>query len=242
MPTESAARPLSKTEFVIETVAGWVDAQRYAPGDLLPNEAELCRELSVSRSILREGLRTLANRGLLAIQQGHGTRVCRPSATISQQSLATFIHAHQIPYEKLMEVRRPMEREIARLAAMHRRDEHLAAMADAVDRLCIHADALAACVQADMEFHQTLVDATDNPIFVIVSRSIFQMLQRGKTLTFPHAGAANVAREHRAILDAVRDRDADRAVRCIETHLASAWNDWTQVQKHHETALQEKMQ
>lgn len=239
MPTEPAHRPLSKTEFVIETVAEWIDAGRYAPGSLLPNEAELCRELAVSRSILREALRALANRGLLAIQQGRGTTVCRPSATISQESLATFIQSHQIPYEKLMEVRRPMEREVAKLAAVHRRDEHLAAMGDAVDRLRQFPDDLAACVQADMDFHQTLVDATDNPIFVIVSRSIHQMLHRGKTLTFPHAGAANVAREHGAILDAVRDRDVDRAVQCVETHLASAWNDWTQVKKHNETTLQE---
>ncbi len=220
--------PQSKTDLVVAKITESIVGGEYRPGEFLPNEEGLCRSLGVSRSILREATRVLAYRGLLEIRQGRGTVVRIPKQDVSEESLSIFLRANRVSFERLMEVRMPIEIEIARLAALRRREEHLSAMRELLRRMAENPTDLKASVEADGDFHQALVKATDNPLVGIILNSVVQFLRESRTLTIGFAGFEKAIREHTAIYNAVKAKDAAQAARCMEKHMMSTWKDLKQ--------------
>jgi DNA-binding FadR family transcriptional regulator len=226
-------RSSSKTDLVVEKITESIMAGEFGPGEFLPNEEGLCRDLGVSRSILREATRVLAYRGLLEIRQGRGTVVRVPRREVSEESLSIFMRTNRVSYARLMEVRRPVEIEIARLAAGRRDETHLAAMRESMEKMARPGKDfnLAACVRADGEFHQALLKATDNPLVEIIINSVLHFLHESRMLTLRVAGFEKATREHRAIYEAVKAKDAELAATCMEKHMASTWSDLMQVKR-----------
>jgi len=222
--------PQSKTDLVVAKITESIVTGEFLPGEFLPNEEGLCQKLGVSRSILREATRVLSYRGLLEIRQGRGTVVRIPKQDVSEESLSIYLRANRVSFERLMEVRTPIEIEIALLAATRRREEHLETLQGLLRKMaqCAKDKNLAASVQVDGDFHQTLVKATDNPLVGIIINSVLQFLQESRTLTIGYAGFEKAITEHTAIFDAVKAKDAAGAAECMEKHMMSTWKDLRQ--------------
>jgi DNA-binding FadR family transcriptional regulator len=199
---------------VADALCGMLRSGSYRVGDRLPSEHELGAELGVSRSTVREAVRELSSLGVLEIRHGRGTFVhsLRPDLLLRGDSLLE--HPNDRIREELLEVRGIVEPEAAALAAMRATDEEIERLRYDVERL---AEAIGRGIvpPEDLGFHLDLVRATHNAALWRVSGAIISFYQWDG-----HLPTEQDVIDHRAIYEAVRDRDAARARQAMHDHLA----------------------
>lgn len=212
----------SRTEMVIERITEFIFSGQYSVGEILPPEKRLCEMFGISRSIMREAVKVLAAKGLLEVKQGSGTVVCLPKEEVPEKALMTYMAAHSVSLAQLMEVRAPLEIAIAKLAASGRTNDHLQRMEATFETLAVEGQSLDVYTDADVAFHQSLVDASGNHIFKIIVNSIIQFLEMSRRLTIHHFGLDIVIKGHEQVFKAVVDKDPNAAAKAMEAHMTSA--------------------
>ena len=198
---------------VIEHFSEAIASEIYAIGARLPTEHELMEELGVGRSTLREAIRVLAHNGIVEVRQGDGTYV--RSLPASVEPLAQRLRRARVG--EVQEVRRTLELEIARLAAMrHRKVDlkhisgHLKERGKALKR-----HDMAALLDADIAFHCALADATGNEVLSDLYRTFALSLREALTTLWDAAehDQSRIAALHEMLFDAVSARDAGAAAK-----------------------------
>ncbi len=204
---------------VVERIEHLILSQQLAPGDRLPAERELCSQLEVSRSVVREAIGRLQSLGRLVSQHGSGTRVAEPTGRQVSSGYAWLLKHEAVRLEDLGAVRLPLETAIAEQAALYRTPEHLAELARTQTVLGDKSQSLTAQIAADVRFHEVLAEATGNPIFRLILAPIQELLIESRRRTLKQFGA-NVAFEHHAdILKAVAEQKPEKAVAAMHKHL-----------------------
>ena len=211
--------PRSLVNEATESLRCYVLDGHLASGDEFPSQGQLCEELGVSRSVIREAMKTLQSQGLIEISQGRLPRVLPAEPTAVIDTLGMLMRRSDISLLQLVEVRRPLELEIAELAARRAEQKHIAELRESVDALH-HADDLATQVSADVRFHKTLADASGNPLFGIVLDVFAQLLHESRRRTLAQSGKNVALSYHRRILSAVEERDAVKARDLMSKHMA----------------------
>ena len=195
------------------------------PGDKLPAERELAERFHVSRTVVREAIRSLSARGLVQVRQGHGTTVSSPTIKSVSQPLSLLLRGnhHELDHKKVLEVRRTLEVEIAGLAAMRRTSKDLDALEQILeDRTGAKTDQ-GEFVEWDVAFHAALARATQNELFSVLLDSLAAVLREVREVGFTVAGTPERAYMfHRRILDEVSAGSAAGARRAMEEHLAES--------------------
>lgn len=192
------------------------------PGDKLPPERELATRFQVSRTVVREAIRSLAARGLVAVRQGSGTTVSAPSVDSVTQPLTLLLRANrgELDCAKVIEVRRVLEIEIAGVAAVRRTSQNLDAMELILeDRAGAKADPKA-FAEWDMAFHLALARSTQNELFLLLLDSIAGVMRQVREVGFQVPGTPERAYLfHRKILDQVTKGSTEGARRAMREHL-----------------------
>lgn len=195
-------------------------------GDRLPGERELARRLEVSRPILREALKLLEERGLIAARHGGGTYVADIVGTVFTQPMAELVAKHRKATVDYMEYRREIEGIAAEWAALRATEEDhallsgiLAAMEEAHGRENFEEEA-----RLDIEFHNAVGDCAHNVILLHTLRSCYRLLADGvffnRTMIYALPGVrADLLSQHRAIHDAVLAGDGIAARKAARAHI-----------------------
>jgi len=196
-------------------------------GDQLPAERELAEQFAVSRTAVREAVKALREKGLVEIRPGRGTFINNGMQSAARQSLSLLMKFESTEgYTSLEEVREILEPEIAALAATRISDEDIAAMSEAVaimDTALENADIF---VEADLDFHLALAEATRNPIIPILMDSIIDLLiEQRKLIGLVSGGLARGQYHHKKILTAVIQRDPQAARKAMQIHLQQVRED-----------------
>jgi DNA-binding FadR family transcriptional regulator len=194
---------------------------KLAPGDALPSERDISAALGVSRTVVREAIGRLSSLGLVRSVHGSGTRVEAPSDKPITAGYRRLLRQGEVDLSHLAAVRLPLETAIAGLAARHRTPEHLERLARTQDVLGNPRRTLEAQVQADLEFHAILAEASGNPLFGIVLAPIQELLIASRRRTLGRHGAELAHGHHTAILKAVEAGDAEAATRAMHAHILS---------------------
>lgn len=188
----------------------------WAVGQRLPSETDLAAELGIGRSSVREAVRLLARDGLLDVRHGVGTFVAEGAGEPALDQLLRRARALEV-----LEVRRALEMEAARLAADRARAEDLAdirrQVADRHARQVGDADAF---VTADLEFHRSVVALAGNSVLTalfdsvrpVLHTALVEMVENEPQL--PDTGTA-----HDALVDALEAGDAAAAVAATAANL-----------------------
>ena len=188
-------------------------------GEKLPGETSLAPQLGVGRSTVREAIRQLAARGVLASRQGAGVFVIALDAPEDWDAVL-----RRADIVSVIEARIAIETEAAGLAAERRTPTELRAMRRALAERAARRSGIEELVDADMAFHRSIVTAAHNPIltelfdgFVPRSRhAMIEMLRlRGEFGGAPDQGT------HASLLAAVAARDGATAVELSRAHLLS---------------------
>lgn len=188
---------------VAESVRALLAEEEVAPGDRLPPERELAARLGVSRSSLREGLRRLTDLGIIESRQGSGTYLA------------------PLDLGDLFEVRQRLEPLAARLAAGRRREEDLARLADALAEMEGARDDAQLFGEADVRAHQAIVEASGSLPVRVLFAAIADLLRHSRATTAANADLrATAVAEVTAIVDAIRNGEADAAESAMRAHLA----------------------
>ena len=198
-------------------------AGEYKPSERLPSESELCKAFGVSRPVVREALMRLQALGLTTSQAGIGTFVLSDRVSVPLL-LGRYSPAH------VREVRRCIEIPAARLAAERRGDRDVGEIAAILARMD-DADDPARRNQLDASFHIAIARSSGNPLIVKLVEDLRSVLEE-------HALAAARApyrrraasEEHRAVYDAIVDRDPDAAAGAMEAHLEAAERSFAEPQ------------
>ena len=187
----------------------------HKPDERLPSESELCKAFGVSRPVIREALMSLQALGLTTSQPGIGTFVVSDRVGVPLL-LGRYSPAH------VREVRRCIEIPAARLAAERRSDRDVGEIAAILARMD-DADNPARRNQLDASFHIAIARSSGNPLIVKLVEDMRSVLEEHSLAAArkPYRRRA-ASEEHRAIYDAIVDRDPDAAAAAMEAHLAAA--------------------
>ena len=191
---------------------------RFPPGDKLPPEQDLLERFGVSRTSLREALKTLTAKGLLVVKTRVGTKVSERIRwnLFDPEVLAWKVSAGMDAdfRRHLAEVRRAVEPATAELASLHRTDEDLAAMRQAITAMREETASEHGFARADLSLHLAIGAASKNPMLRSVASVIETALLEAFTLS-PPTRASDLHREtvdaHARIVDRIEARDGPGA-------------------------------
>ncbi len=195
------------------------------PGDRLPSQAELCEQLKVSRTVVREAVKMLVSRGLVETQRGTGTTVRPVGRELIVSSLSRFLQRRdgKVVFSDLQQVRRILELATARLAARYATETDITELRHIMRDLEHLRDDIEAFAKRDADFHRKLAQATQNPLLVVLVDSIRDLLQDYILSALPHVDVVrDVLPAHRRILEYVAARDAAGARQAMWEHITSA--------------------
>jgi len=199
------------------------------PGARLPAERQLAQELGVSRSSLREAIRTLIGEGVLYSKPGGGTWLCDESARWSEerivQPLKVLVADDPDYHNDILEARHAIEASTAWYAALRATPadkERLQNCFDAIrQQESVSADM---ANQADVRFHLAIAEASHNVVLLQTMRGFFDLLQssvarsRERMYTVPTI-FARLTEQHEALLKAILASDPERARKAAQHHL-----------------------
>src|SRR5580693_4063082 len=228
------AKPIYRTvktsrlyEQIVQQVEASILKGQLKPGDQLPAERDLAQRFGVSRTAVREAVKTLREKGLVKAYSGRGTFVTNGTSQAIRQSLDLMIRINQQEGSaNLAELRLVLEPEIAGLAATRIEEQLLSTMREAVavmDRNLHDPDAY---VEADLDFHLALAEAADNPLILSLLDSIVGLLREQRMRIFQVEGGPNRGQyHHKRILDAVERRNPEKAREAMRAHLLQVRED-----------------
>jgi DNA-binding FadR family transcriptional regulator len=197
---------------VVEWLGLRIVSGEFAAGSRLPNEADLAARLSVSRGGVREAIKALAAKGLVEPRPRLGTRVLsRPDWNLMDRDVIGW-HGHSADLSfltDLMELRLMVEPAAARLAAQRADPDQIAALEAAYEGMATHADHLTTdeheFVQADLEFHLTVLRASGNQLIEQLGRLLETGLHHALEATSQLPGGVRATLPlHRTMLTAIR--------------------------------------
>src|SRR5450631_4635722 len=189
---------------------------KHRPGDLLEGEISAAEQLAVSRTAYREAVRILAAKGLVDARPKVGTRINpRNLWHLLDPDVLDWMFESEPDLEllnSLFELRNVVESAAAGMAAQRRSAAHLKAMRAALDGMATHTLATEAGRQADLDFHTTLLNATNNPFIISLTNGVNAAI---RTTTIFKQRKSPLRRDpipdHLRVFEAIAAREAGNA-------------------------------
>lgn len=226
---QSLKREKSLSERVTNQIQTLIGTSKLKTGEMLPPERELSEQLGVSRTVVREAIKTLQAKGLVETQRGSGVMVTAVSPEHVYESISLFLRLDDgnLEYRHMAEVRKILEVEIAGLAAHRANADDLARMEmeihrmEAVrDRISEDESAREKFARADVEFHLAIAAATKNPLLPILFSPLVDILINQRLEAIDRPGALKQGMlYHQDIFDSIKSGDEQGARAAMKEHL-----------------------
>lgn len=210
---------MSLTDQAIIKIKDMIISGELQPGDRLPPEQELSDRLGLSRSSLREAVKALTMFRVLNVRRGDGTYVTSLRPALLTEALSFIVDLHQdSSVLQLMEVRRVLEAAAARRAAGMVTPEQLQGLWEAIPDATVDAEEL---VEADLTFHRLLAQASGNEYLegMLDGLSANTVRARIWRALAEENAVSRTINEHKAIVRALEQHDADLAEAAIVVHI-----------------------
>lgn len=211
------------SELIVEQVRALIREGQLRPGDRLPSERDLCQQFGVSRVTVRDALRLLEGGGLIDTRVGArgGAFVRMPTGSEIGQGIADMVTMSALDAEEITEARMLLELAIVPLVCERADEDDLREMKE----ICQRAEkALAAGdydVRVSADFHVRFIRAAHNRAVDLLVESfhgpLLTSLQMAKFVA-PSMGRRG-AKEHRAIIEGVAERDPERVAAIVAAHV-----------------------
>jgi len=201
-----------------------------APGSTLPPEADLATQFGVSRTVVREAVRTLVLKGLVAVKTRTGIQVRPPADWDHLDPVILFerVRAGQDEdlLDELLELRHIVEVESVALAALRRTPGDLGALDALIEAMRAALDDPPTFSSWDLRFHDAILAAAHNRLLQQALRPVGKTLQVGRLISIQRTGAPiNSQRGHEAIFAAIQQGNQDLARAAMHRHLTQFQGD-----------------
>ena len=212
-----------RTMQVVNHVRSLIENGTLQPGDKLPPERELARDLKISRASLRTGIGYLAAMGVMKIRHGVGTFVADGPPDLGKASLSFMGALHGFQSWQMFEARIILESSLAALSAERGKEEHHAALAEEVAEMFAAIENPTEYLIHDVMFHRIIAQASGNPILAAIMETVTSSMYDKRRKTVERATDLRESAEmHREIYRAIRARKPADARRLMEQHLRMA--------------------
>jgi DNA-binding FadR family transcriptional regulator len=214
---------ISLSKQVLTSMENQIREGLWKVGDRIPAEPELARLFSVSHNTIREAVQSLIHAGILEARPGDGTYVIAND----RFAVAMSNKLREAELTQILEARRALEKEIARLAAANRTEDDLQQLESDWQR-CLAKTGTG--IDDDMRFHASIATSTHNPILAQLYHVIVSYLQDSLGSVLAEKQYDPLAMQlHAELLDAIRTHDANLAesiiVRIVEFDAHCIGND-----------------
>ncbi|QZE13566.1 FadR family transcriptional regulator [Halosquirtibacter laminarini] len=212
---------------VTKTIESAILEKKIQEGTRLPSERELSELLSVSRTTVREALRTLAAKGLVQIRKGSGVYVSHYALNNALDSVNHFYNStfNEKLLPHLVDFRLNFEPKVARMAAKFRNGYNLECLRRNIEKSRLfteYTDHQTAAL--DVEFHQLVAQATHNRFVLVSMEPVFNLLPKLCDSIYHesgYAGKEKICGMHEIIYKAIHDRNESLAEDAMHEHISA---------------------
>ncbi|MFI5894473.1 FadR/GntR family transcriptional regulator [Actinoplanes sp. NPDC051513] len=228
-PPARPRRPANLAQAITAELVESIVHGVHPPGTSLPPEPVLVEGFGVSRTVVREAVKLLQEKGLVQVRQGSGTVVTSPanwdmldelvlSATIAEDDGVIVL-------DDLVATRRVLEADMANVTARMAGPEVIERLAALVDQMDGLVDDHVSYADHDRSFHDTIMRASGNRIARAVVRSLeSQVINTARYMGRPERALCVASNQgHRRIYECIAARDPGRAAEAMFTHITEAW-------------------
>ncbi len=215
-------RPRQQVE---DTLRAAILSGELKSGEMLPPETELARQFSVSRTTLREALRSLVSQRLiLKVPGAHGGNIVQSVNSsalggVVIEAMENLLAIGSIDFTEVALVRRYLEVPAVRQAALHRSAEDLAELRSIVEEQKTISVDDPEVGELDARFHTRIAEASNNRVLTSLVQALHRATEPVNYLDLSPEVGRDTVRQHQAILRAIEEGDDDRAEQAIVEHL-----------------------
>lgn len=232
---------MSTTDKVIESIRTFIQEPGHSPGEKLPTENELSKQLGVGRSSIREALRVLQTMGYVTIVHGKGAFI--QSTQPSSEAAERWFEDNFLALNDIYVIRENIEPLVAGLSARNITQPEVEKLRINLQQMRAVADLPSErsnpslMAQLDTEFHAIICESTQNPLLISMYKQISSSLSRYRQNSFAILrNQKNALAPHEQILDALAAHDEDLARQYMIEHIAISKKDMKSAAKRNDIA------
>jgi DNA-binding FadR family transcriptional regulator len=214
---------------VVEELVDAIVTGRIQPGNSLPPESQLSEQFGVSRTVIRESVKRVEEKGMVTIARGRGTEV-RPSSSwnMLDRVVLTSLIKHDDSLgvlDQLSIVRAQLESVMAADTARSRSEEQLGKLERAIQRMRDTVQDEKAFRAADVVFHEAVMEISGNQLAESIARILFERARDSARYhgVEPADHFAITLSEHEDVFEAIVTRDSLRARDAMNSHILASW-------------------
>ncbi|MCC5910374.1 MAG: FadR family transcriptional regulator [Clostridiaceae bacterium] len=219
------ARKVHTSEIVYKTIEEKIFNKEWTPGMKIASENQLSQDLGVSRMSVREAVEKMVALNILTKKQGEGTFVNELSASIYLNSLIPMILINKDNLLDVLEFRKVIEVDSAQMCAERCDDETIENLEECFQIMCDNKDQSPKFVQADYQFHMEIAKGTKNSLIIKVNSILTDILKFQQKEINKYLGPESGVEEHKKILHAIKERDANLAALFMKRHIERTINE-----------------
>lgn len=215
---------MKRSEVILQKITEHFLSGQVLVGEKLPSERLLAEQFGVSRNSVREALQRLAMENVIEIKRGGGSIVKGGREDIHEMLAEKTVYEKEHLVFEMLEVRRALEVEAASLAAQRATAEDLRKISEALKAMDVPINEVDKGVQADVDFHMRIVEASGNSILIHLAQTLMEQIEKTIYATRKHRFLdgerySETLLEHKEIYLAIASGDRELAKSRMEAHI-----------------------
>ena len=209
-------RPLP--QIIADKIIDLIESKELLPGEKLPSEQELMKELSVGRGTIREAIKSLVSRNIVEIRRGVGTFVAEKTGVVEDPLGFSFIDNKNKLVKDSMDVRLLLEPSIAKWAARNATDSEISEiieLSNKIESAILNGEDYS---NLDVEFHTIIAISSRNLVvenlIPILNTNIRSLIDVTHSVLKEHTISS-----HKKIANAIKERNEEMAEQSMKEHI-----------------------
>lgn len=210
---------------VFNEIKNRIISGEWTPGMKIASESQLAQEFDVSRVSVREAIEKLVAFDVLTKKQGGGTFVNELNSSVYLNSLIPMITLDKLDYIDILQFRMMIEVESTKLCASKCDEEIISRLEECLVQMLDAKDDMDKFTQQDLEFHKIITEGSRNPLVSKIYEILRDLLFYHQKSLYKNLGPSGGIKEHRIILDAIKNNDEELAGIFMRRHLERTIRD-----------------
>ncbi|HEX9025772.1 MAG TPA: FadR/GntR family transcriptional regulator [Clostridium sp.] len=207
------------SDVVFNKIKTKIISGEWTPGMKIMSEPQLVKEFGISRVSVREAIEKMVALNVLTKKQGGGTFVSELNASVYLNSLIPMITLEKSDYIDILQYRLMVEVESTRLCALKCDELIIQQLEECYEEMLKSRDDIDRFTEKDLEFHKIIARGGGNSLVIKVFEILNDLLSYHQKNLYKTLGPSGGMKEHKYILDAIKDRDEELAVIFIRRHI-----------------------
>ncbi|ABK60727.1 MULTISPECIES: FadR/GntR family transcriptional regulator [Clostridium] len=219
------------SDIVFKMIEEKIFSGEWNPGTKITSEPQLAKELNVSRMSVREAIEKMVALNILIKKQGEGTFVSELSTSTYLNNLIPALILDKYDYIEILELRLVMDVESAKLCARRCSEDIIKELEKTYSEMLQYQEDMDKFTEKDLEFHMKIAKGTQNSLIIKINEMLRDILGYHQRGLYHTLGPVGGVKEHKFILDAIKNKDAELAGIFVRRHIERTIKELKSVQK-----------